>query len=303
MKILITGASGFIGSNITKRLVQNHEVIAIGSRSENKVQGVKLFVSTHLQGIDWDRIPHVDAVIHQAANNDTLCQDEQEIMRSNVGDTKLLLEKMYEKGCKRFICASSTAVYGNEAAPYKEESTKCSPLNLYGKSKVAMEQMGQKFSKETGVIFIALRYCNVYGPGESHKGHRASMIYQLIKQMAAKQSPKLFKHGEQKRDWIYVNDIVKANLCALEYPRSNIFNCGTGQACSFKQLVNWINDELGEPWPQFRIVPTYIDNPNEAAYQTYTECDMRKAKRELGFVPETTTENGVKFYMKYLRPQ
>lgn len=303
MKILVTGASGFIGSNIVQSLVKNHEVIAIGSRSENKVRGVKLFVSTHLQGIDWDRIPPVEAVIHQAANNDTLCQDEQEIMRSNVGDTKLLMEKTHEKGCKKFICASSTAVYGNEPAPYKEEDTKCNPLNLYGKSKVAMEQLGKEFAEKSDMVFIALRYCNVYGPGESHKGHRASMIYQLIKQMMAKKSPKLFKHGEQKRDWVHVTDVVRANLSALQYSQSNVFNCGSGHAYTFKQLVNWINDELGESWPQFRIIPTFIDNPNEAAYQTHTECDMEKAKRELNFIPEIDTKEGVRCYMKHLMPQ
>jgi len=302
MKLLVTGASGFIGSNIAKTLVEyKHEVFAIGSRSENMVPGVKLFISTHLQGIDWDRIPSVDAVFHLAANNDTLCQDEKEIRRSNVEDAKILMEKMYNKGCKRFIYASSTAVYGNEPAPYREDETRFNPLNLYGKSKVAMELAGNSFaSKRPDAIFIPMRYCNVYGPGEGHKGHRMSMIGQLLRKMMAGKQPKLFRDGEQKRDWIHVHDVVRANILALNHPVSEAFNCGYGQAVTFNQLVGWINDAVGNVR---KISPEYIDNPYEDKYQTFTECGMWKANNLLGFTAQISPEEGIHQYHRHLSAQ
>jgi ADP-L-glycero-D-manno-heptose 6-epimerase len=303
MRILVTGASGFIGSNIIKKLSQrNHEIIAIGSRSENIVPNVDLFLSTHFQGVDWKRIPSVDAVIHLAANNDTLCQDKSEMMISNVEGTKLLLEKMYKKGCKKFICASSTAIYGNEPAPYKEDFTKCNPLNIYAKSKAIMEDDLRKFSNENkDAVTIALRYCNVYGPGELHKGKRASMIYQLLLQMLSNQNPKLFEHGEQKRDWIYVEDVVRANLLALKYNKSNWFNCGGGCAYSFNQIVNCINEELETTYSFPRKQPEYIKNPYKKTFQSHTECDMQKIKDELGFIPLIGIKKGIKKYVKHLK--
>jgi len=220
-----------------------------------------------------------------------------------VDGTKILLEKMYTKGCKRFICASSTAIYGNEPAPYYEDTTKLSPLNAYAKSKVAMESCGLEFAtKHPDVKFIALRYCNVYGPGERHKGHRASMIYHLARAIIARETPKLFRDGSQKRDWIYVDDVVRANICALNYDKSNIFNCGYGQACSFNQLITWMNEELYRPplWMSC-MCPKYIDNPHADKYQNFTECNMDKAERELGFKPQISPQEGIKRYLHSLK--
>ncbi len=137
---------------------------------------------------------------------------------------------------------------------------------------------------------VGLRYCNVYGPGEAHKGKRASMIFQLARQMREK-DPRLFKFGEQKRDYIYVKDVVTANLKAAEAGESGVVNCGSGAATTFNALVEILNRNLGT-----ERRPEYIDNPYEAAYQNHTECDMAQAKRLIGFVPEYDIEKGIADY-------
>ena len=136
---------------------------------------------------------------------------------------------------------------------------------------------------------VGLRFCNVYGPGEGHKGKRRSMVSQLYKQMAAGEQPKIFKDGTQKRDWAYVDDVCNCLMAASKYSGVDVFNCGSGQAISFLRLIEIINERLGT-----KFEPEFIDNPNEAAYQSYTECDMKKAQEKLGFIPAYDVMAGLK---------
>ncbi len=130
------------------------------------------------------------------------------------------------------------------------------------------------------ITVVGLRYCNVYGPRDSHKGARASMIYQLAKQIA-KGNPRIFKNGEQKRDYIYVKDVVQANLLALNAKESCVVNCGAGEATSFNDVITILNQTMG-----FNRTPEYIDNPYADRYQNFTQCDMMRAKEKIGFVPQ-----------------
>ena len=210
-----------------------------------------------MEGLDWTKIAKIDVVYHLAANNDTLDQDQLEMWKANVYSPIKLFHRCLKSGCKRFVYASSTAVYGNSPAPYIEAETLLEPLNVYGKSKAAFESFATEFAEEHDVNVVGLRFCNVFGPGEWHKGHRASMIYQIIKQMLDKNPrPKLFEDGNQKRDWIYVKDIVRGIILAGEYEGSGIFNCGSGTATSYNDLVHFINESLGTDYQ-----PGYIKNP------------------------------------------
>ncbi|MHA1950110.1 MAG: NAD-dependent epimerase/dehydratase family protein [Candidatus Thorarchaeota archaeon] len=299
MKALVTGGSGFVGSNLARELVNlGHEVTITGNSSERKVEGVK---TLHLSfaGLDWNKIKDIDVLFHQAANNDTLDNNEHQMMIENVYSPLKLFKHAYRNGCRRFVYASSTAVYGNSPAPYIESETQIEPLNAYAKSKQYFDDFAMLFSKAKDVKVVGLRYCNVYGPGEGHKGRRASMIYQLAKKMLTKESPKLFRDGEQKRDWIYVKDVVKANLLAAKYDGSGIFNCGTGVATSFNNLVKYIDQDIGI----LRIKPEYIDNPYEKAFQNFTQCDMSLAKKELGFTPDYDIRRGIKGTIDHIRSQ
>ena len=292
MRALVTGGTGFIGSNLTLRLLRDgHEVTITGHDAE---QTLPEFRGKYLQpsflGLDWDAIGSVDVLFHQAAINNTVLLDRTEMFRANVESTKELFRHVVEHGCRHIVYASSTAVYGNGPVPYREDQ-ELSPLNPYGESKKLLEEFAMAFARERPhVVIVGLRYCNVYGPREQHKGKRASMIYQLAQQMA-KGNPRLFTDGEQKRDYIYVDDVIRANLLAAAATESSIVNCGSGAATTFNELVRMLNEVL-----RTERTPKYFENPAPDKYQSYTECDMTRAKEHLGFVPEFDIRKGITAY-------
>ncbi len=294
MKILITGGTGFIGSNITLKLMElGHEVLITGNDAEQKLPNFKgKYLQPDLTGIDWDAIGNLDAVFHEAAINDTTSLDEREMMRANVDASLALFEYAAAHGCKKIVYASSTAVYGGTPAPYVEDKG-LEPLNPYGRSKKILDEKAMAFAAaHPEITVVGLRYCNVYGPRESHKGARASMIHQLAKQMT-KGNPRIFKHGEQKRDYIYVRDVVSANLLALDAKESCIVNCGAGEATPFNDVIAILNQTMG-----LNRTPEYIDNPYADRYQNFTQCDMTRAKEKIGFVPKYSVREGIADYYR-----
>lgn len=292
MRYLVTGGSGFIGSNIVHELVrQGHEVVTTGKRSEQEISSNIKLVEGDLTTIDWSSLGRFDAVFHQAAITDTLVHDRERMLAVNVESSKKLFTAVAQQGCKHIVYASSTAVYGAEPAPYIEGVTGSKPLNVYGESKKLLDDFALQFGTEhPDVVIIGLRYCNVFGPGESHKGKMATLIYQLAKQMFAS-NPRVFEFGEQKRDYIYVKDVVAANLLASNAKKSCIINCGGGKAISFNEVIRVLNKILG-----LNKKTEYIKNPYAEQYQSYTECDMTLAKKMIGFVPAWKFENAVKDY-------
>ena len=142
------------------------------------------------------------------------------------------------------------------------------------------------------VKIVGLRYCNVYGPRENHKGHMANMTYRLAQQMLIGR-PRIFKDGEQKRDQIYVKDLFRANLNAIQAKQSCVVNCGTGKPISFNEMISVLNKVL-----EMNKEPEYIDNPNPEYYQTHIECNMNKAKKMIGFIPKFSCRERVEDYYK-----
>lgn len=292
MKALITGGTGFIGSNLARQLLKDGHSIAITAAknelSTHWLQGTRL--PQDFSTIDFKSLGKIDVVFHQAAINDTTSKDKELIFKINVDASLKLFQDAVANGCKRIVYASSTAIYGNTTAPYKEQGP-FQPLNPYAESKLALDEKVKLFAREhPDIVIVGLRYCNVYGPGEYYKAERSTMIYQFAQQMIHS-NPKLFKMGEQKRDYIYVKDVVTANLLAAKARESCIVNCGGGKATSFNDLVKILNSVLG-----FGRTPEYIDNPYEATYQNHTECDMTLAKEKIGFVPAFDIETGIKDY-------
>jgi ADP-L-glycero-D-manno-heptose 6-epimerase len=292
MRVLVTGGTGFIGSNLVLRLLdEGHEVLITGHDAEQKIPGFRgKYLQPSLIGIDWDAIGGVNVLFHQAAINDTTLLDEQEMIRANADASIELFRRVIDAGCRRIVYASSTAIYGDAPAPYREDAP-ARPLNPYARSKIELEERASRLAGENPeVVLVGLRYCNVYGPREQHKGSRASMIYQLAAQMR-RGNPRLFKYGEQKRDYLYVEDAVQANLLAAEAKQSCVVNCGSGAAVAFNDLVGLLNQTLG-----LTRKPEYIENPYADRYQSHTECDMTLAREMLGFEPAFDVRKGIEAY-------
>lgn len=291
MRALVTGGTGFIGSNLTEELVKlGYEVVITGFDNELKIDNFNgKFITGDLSEINFDKIGYVDVVFHQAANNDTTLLDRNKMFMDNLDSSKRLFDWAIKNDCKNIVYASSTAIYGNVEAPFKEDGIK-NPLNPYAESKLLLDNYVQQLIKKQEINIVGLRYCNVYGKGEGYKGKRSTMIYQLAQQMI-KGNPRLFKFGEQKRDYIYVKDVVKANLLASKSRESCIINCGSGRDYSFNYIVDVLNRILN-----LDRKPEYIDNPYIGRYQDHTLCDMSLAKEKINFISEYDLDKGIEDY-------
>ncbi len=293
MKTLVTGATGFIGSNLVKFLMQRgDEVIAVGTSKEPQLTrfGIDL-VDKPFFDLEDRILSGVEILFHQAAIADTRVNDEKYMNFINVQSSIKLFEQAVRLGCKNIVYASSTAIYGNSPAPYIEGKGEL-PLNVYGQSKLLLDGEVRKFAeKNPDIKIVGLRYCNVFGPGENHKGGMANMVYQLAQQMK-KGNPKIFKWGEQKRDYVYVKDVVQANILASEAKESCIVNCGSGKPITFNEIIKELENVLG-----VQRETIYVDNPYKG-YQNHTECDMTLAREKIGFSPKYSFKEAVREYFE-----
>jgi ADP-L-glycero-D-manno-heptose 6-epimerase len=307
-KFIITGGAGFIGSNLTLALqgkFQDARLTVIDDfRSGNfkNLTGYRGdFVARNLATLDWieqfgdPAAAGFDAIFHLASITDTTLHDQFVQVHDNVESFRRLLN--FARSTKtRVIYASSASTYG-AVTQASIESNGAAPANIYSFSKVIMDNIARRAAAESpDWIIIGLRYFNVYGPREAHKGIPARMIYHLAQQIKAGKRPRIFKHGEQKRDFVYVRDIVEGTIRALDAKTSGIYNLGTGQARSFNELVDILNKEL-----RTNFQPDYIDNPH-AHYQNFTQADLTNARSALGYEPRFPLEDGVRDYMQWLYP-
>ena len=303
-KYLVTGGAGFIGSNIAKTLeAQGHEVTVLDDFSKNgnfkNLIGFKGDVIT----MDlFEKVPHdmyFDAIFHEAAITDTTVMDQKAMMEQNVEAFKNLLDFAAENEIKKIVYASSAATYGNGPVP-NVETQPTHPENVYGFSKAIMDNVARQFAEDNNdMTIIGLRYFNVYGPGEYYKGKMASMIYQLYLQMKEGKRPRVFKMGEQQRDFVYVKDIVKINLCALTNGKeTGVYNAATGIPRNFNEIIACLNKEMGT-----NLEPEYFENPYKEFFQVKTQADITKSKEKLGYTPDYSLEDGIADYVKILKAE
>jgi ADP-L-glycero-D-manno-heptose 6-epimerase len=302
MRFLVTGAGGMIGANVALWLEsQGHEVQVLDQFLDGRRDNLKTLKGKIHQGdirtFDYSVLGRLDGVFHQAACTDTTVMDETFMLSTNQDAHLRILEYALKSGCPKVVYASSAATYGKTKPPNRE-TTPPAPANIYGVSKARMEEVTRDFcAKHPEVKAVGLRYFNVYGPLEFHKKKAVSMVFQLYKQISDGKAPRVFKWGEQYRDFIYVKDVVQANWKAFQYAGSGAFNVGTGVATSFNDVIAALNKALGASRPT-----EYIDNPY-SFYQEATQADMSRSEKELGFKAAHAPAQGIADYVSYLRSE
>ena len=310
--ILITGGAGFIGSNLAFYFQNNHpqaKVVVLDSfRSGEKLSNGNLKSFGHFKNLlgfsgeiisgdinDKDLLYNLeknykfDYIFHEAAISDTTALEQDLMIKTNVNAYKDLLELALKHNAN-MIYASSAATYGNAPSPQKVGCE--APQNVYGFSKLSMDYLSYEYMKSANIKIVGLRYFNVYGKNEYFKNTTASMVLQFGHQLLAGKNPRLFEDSDKiLRDFIYIEDIIQANIKAMEPKKSGVFNVGTGKARSFQSIVDILQKELGTD-----ATCEYIANPFIGSYQFHTEADIQTTKEVLGYNPAFEMEDGIKEY-------
>jgi ADP-L-glycero-D-manno-heptose 6-epimerase len=325
MTIIVTGAAGFIGSNLVKALNDRGvtDVVAVDELTQaDKFHNlVDCEIADYLDRSDFiarfeaGAFGKVDAVLHQGACSDTMETDGAYMMDNNYRYSLALMNACAGQGVP-FLYASSAATYG--AGPrFVEERGAEKPLNVYGYSKFLFDQIVRRRLPHAQHQIAGFRYFNVYGPRESHKGRMASVAFHNFNQFGVDGRVRLFAgwdgygDGMQQRDFVSVEDVVKVNLHFLDRGTSGIYNLGTGRAQTFNEVamavVNARRRHAGQPaWPLARLVDEglieYVAFPDalKGKYQSFTEADigkLRAAGYEASFL---TVEEGVSRYADWL---
>jgi len=302
--IVVTGGAGFIGSNIVKGLNEaGEEDILVVDNLSNAEKHLNLNSLSIADYIDKDeflqklnKFKNVSAIFHQGACSSTTEQDGKYMMSNNYEYSKNLLNYSLENSID-FLYASSASVYGNGDAGFVEKREAEYPLNVYGFSKFAFDNYVRRVLPQVKSQVLGLRYFNVYGPQENHKGRMASVAFHLFHQLQETGKMKLFEgSGHFRRDFIHVADTVKINLHFYESKTSGIFNAGTGKARSFEDIASTLQSLHGSG--EIESIPFPEDLRGK--YQEFTEAGLDKL-RAAGYSKEfMSLEEGVQQYSEQL---
>ena len=327
MYYVVTGAAGFIGSNLVKALNERGETNVIAVDNFKKADKFKNLTDCEiadfmdkedfhekLNGGSFDGI--LKGVLHQGACSDTMETDGRYMMENNYRYSLDVMNHCQNEEIP-FLYASSASVYGM-GPMFKESREYESPLNVYAYSKFLFDQVMRRRWNERTAQIVGLRYFNVYGQREQHKGRMASVAYHFFNQYRADGYVKLFEgcdgyeNGGQLRDFVSIEDVIKVNMFFLENPdKSGIFNLGTGKAQSFNDVavaaINTLRAAKGEPaLTQAQMLHQqllrYIQFPEQlkGKYQSYTQADMQ-ALKAIGYTDEfLTVEQGTARYVNHL---
>jgi len=327
MAIVVTGAAGFIGANLVKALNRRGEtdIIAVDNltRADKFANLADCEIGEYVDKdeflarlADGDFDDDVSAVLHEGACSDTMEGDGRYVMRNNYRYSLAVLDWCQNNDVP-FLYASSAAVYGGNSV-FREERACEAPLNVYGYSKFLFDQHVRRLLRERTAQIAGFRYFNVYGPREEHKGRGSSVAWHFFQQYRTEGRVRLFEgsggyaDGEQRRDFVAVEDVVAVNLDFLDHPeRSGIFNLGSGRAATFNSIaaatINACRAAASEPSrPLDALVAdgviAYIPLPPALAgkYQSFTEADLARLRAAGYTAPMCAVDLGVPRYVERL---
>lgn len=315
--ILITGGAGFVGSNLAFYFQNNHPdakiVILDSFRSGETLSNGNLKSFGHFKNLigfsgeiisgdinDKELLLYLennykfDYIFHEAAISDTTALEQDLMIKTNVNAYKELLELAIKHNAN-MIYASSAATYGNAESPQRVGRE--SPQNVYGFSKLSMDNLSREYMNKSNISIVGLRYFNVYGPNEYFKNTTASMVLQFGHQILSGKNPRLFEDSDKiLRDFVYIEDIIQANIKAMKPQKSGVYNVGTGKARSFQDIVDILQHEL-----KTNLTCEYIPNPFIGSYQFHTEADISSTKDFLDYEPRFDMEDGIKAYVSEIK--
>jgi len=327
MYTVVTGAAGFIGANLVRALNARGEtsILAVDnlSNADKFVNLVDCQIAEYLDQDefllrlgDGDFDDDIAALLHQGACSDTMETDGRYMMRNNYRYSISLLEWCQDNDVP-FLYASSASVYGG-GREFREERACERPLNIYGYSKFLFDQYVRGLLRQRTAQIAGFRYFNVYGPREQHKGRMASVAYHFFHQYRSEGRVKVFEGadgfaaGEQRRDFVHVDDAVRVNLDFLDHrERSGIFNVGTGKAATFNEVavatINAVHKADGKPAQALQDLVAagaiaYIPFPPALAgkYQSYTQADLTRLRGAGYGAPMGSVAEGVPRYVERL---
>jgi ADP-L-glycero-D-manno-heptose 6-epimerase len=303
--IIVTGGAGFVGSNLVKALNEKGraDILVVDNleRAEKFINLRDLTIADYMDKREFRRRldegtlgVKAEAVFHQGACSDTMGADGRYMLENNFGDSKALLQWCQEKRVP-LVYASSAATYG--ASQVCEVDPKCEgPLNVYGYSKLLFDQHVRQLMPHLHSPVVGLRYFNVYGPREHHKGRMMSVLHQLLNQLRHEGHCRLFEgtdgygNGEQRRDFVFVGDIVDINLhFGFNAGAKGIFNAGTGEARTFNAIAKTLVEHLGKGEIKYIPFPESL----RGKYQSFTQAKV-ETLRAAGFTQAfTKLEDGI----------
>lgn len=300
MKILVTGAMGFIGSNITERLVRdNHEVTCLDNLHTGTEDNIapfrgKVKVVRKSSGEIQSLGEKFDAIIHDGIYSSSPMYKEDPHLTAKVIDEWVSVLEFVRKNPCRLVYASSSSLYNGNAPPH-HEGMDIKATDFYTEGRFSMERVARLYSEFYGVKSVGLRYFSVYGKNERAKGKYANLVTQFLWDMQAGKAPVILGDGKQTRDFVNVDDVVNANMLALRYEATDVFNVGTGRSVSLNEVVALLNMKL-----KTGIAAEYRENKIKN-YVAHTKADTKKAEMKLGFRAKIALEQGIDRLIEHYR--